>query len=212
MPVPERLYPVSLVVAGKRCVVVGGGAVAARKAAGLLEAGAEVVVVASTIGPEILGLPAGMVEMVEMVERPYRPGDLDGAWLAIAATDDAEVNRRVHADGRAARVWVNAADDPEACAFTLPAVVRQGPVTVAVSTGGYSPALAGWLRDQVAGLLGPEIALLAELLSEARDELQASGRSTEGVDWRRALDSDMLELIRTGQMTRARERLQACLL
>jgi siroheme synthase-like protein len=131
--------------------------------------------------------------------------------LAIAATDDPEVNRQVHADAQAARVWVNAADDPEACAFTLPAVVRQGPVTVAVSTGGHSPALAGWLRDQVAGLLGPEIGRLAELLSEARDELQAAGRSTEGIDWRRALDSDMLELIRTGRMAQARERLQACL-
>jgi siroheme synthase-like protein len=205
MPVPERQYPVSLVLAGKRCVVVGGGAVAARKAAGLVEAGAEVVVVAPDLGDEIRALP------VERAERPYRHGDLDLAWLAIAATDDPEVNRQVHADAQAARVWVNAADDPEACAFTLPAVVRQGPVTVAVSTGGHSPALAGWLRDQVAGLLGPEIGRLAELLSEARDELQAAGRSTEGIDWRRALDSDMLELIRTGRMAQARERLQACL-
>jgi siroheme synthase-like protein len=146
-----------------------------------------------------------------VVERPYRPGDLDQAWLVIAATDDPEVNRRVHADGAAARVWVNAADDPEACAFTLPAVLRRGPVTVAVSTGGHSPALAGWLRDQIAGELGPEIGRLAEMLSEARDELQAAGRSTEGVDWRRALDSDMLDLIRSGHMAQARERLQACL-
>ena len=205
MPVTDRQYPVSLVLAGKRCVVVGGGAVAARKAAGLVEAGADVLVVAPAVGADVRALP------VEVAERPYRPGDLDGAWLAIAATDDTQVNRRVHADGLAARVWVNAADDPEACAFTLPAVVRQGPLTVAVSTGGHSPALAGWLRDQVAGLLGPEMAELARLLSEARDELQASGRSTEGIDWRRALDSDMLELIRTGQVAQARERLQACL-
>jgi len=205
VPVPEQLYPVGLVVAGKRCVVVGGGTVAARKAAGLVEAGADVVVVAPEISVEIRALP------VEVAERPYREGDLDLAWLAIAATNDPEVNRRVHADGRARRVWVNAADDPEACAFTLPAVLRQGPVTVAVSTGGHSPALAGWLRDQIAGWLGPETAQLAELLSEARDELQAAGRSTEGVDWRRALDSDMLELIRTGHVAQARERLQACL-
>ena len=205
MPVDETLYPVSLVVAGKRCVVVGGGTVAARKATGLVDAGARVTVVAPAISDEIRALP------VELVERPYAPGDLDGAWLAIAATNDPEVNRQVHAAGEEARVWVNAADDPEACAFTLPAVLRRGPVTVAVSTGGHSPALAGWLRDQVAGLLGPEIAMLAELLSEARDELQAAGRSTENLDWRRALDSDMLDLIRTGRMAQARERLQACL-
>ncbi len=205
MPVSEQLYPVSLVVAGKRCVVVGGGAVAARKVAALVDAGAEVVVVAPEICPEIRAMP------VERVERPYHRGDLNLAWLAIAATDDPRTNRQVHADGRDARVWVNAADDPEACAFTLPAVLRRGPVSVAVSTGGHSPALAGWLRDQVAAQLGPEIGRLAELLSEARDELQAAGRSTEGLDWRRALDSDMLELIRKGQMAQARERLQACL-
>lgn len=208
MPVEETLYPISLVVAGKRCVVVGGGSVAARKATGLVDAGAHVTVVAPVIADGIRALPG---EQVELVERPYRTGDLDQAWLAMAATNDPEVNRQVHADGQAARVWVNAADEPEACTFTLPAVLRRGPVTVAVSTGGHSPALAGWLRDQVAGLLGPEIGMLAEMLSEARDRIQAAGRSTEELDWRRALDSDMLELIRTGQVAQARERLQACL-
>ncbi|MDA8047860.1 MAG: bifunctional precorrin-2 dehydrogenase/sirohydrochlorin ferrochelatase [Actinomycetota bacterium] len=205
MPVPDAIYPVGLVVAGRRCVVVGGGSVAARKVAGLVQAGADVLVVAREICEEIRLLP------VHLAERPYQSGDLDLAWLVISATDDPAVNRRVHADGAAARVWVNAADDPEACSFTLPAVLRRGPVTVAVATGGHSPALAGWLRDQVADQLGPEIGRLAELLSEARDELQAAGRSTEGVDWRRALDSDMLELIRTGRMAQARERLQGCL-
>jgi siroheme synthase-like protein len=131
--------------------------------------------------------------------------------LAIAATDDSEVNRQVHAEGQKSLVWVNAADDPEACSFTLPAVVRQGPVMVAVSTAGHSPALAAWIREQVAGQLGPEVALLAEWLSEARDQLKAAGRSTEDVDWRPALDWDMLELIRTGRTAQARERLQACL-
>jgi siroheme synthase (precorrin-2 oxidase/ferrochelatase) len=90
-------------------------------------------------------------------------------------------------------------------------VLRQGPVNVAVSTSGYSPALAAWIRDRIAADLGPEVALLAELLSEARDELKAAGRLTEEVDWRRALDSDMLDLIRTGHTAQARERLQACL-
>jgi siroheme synthase-like protein len=161
------------------------------------------------VAPEILDRIRDLP--VRLAERPYEAGDLVGAWLAIAATGDPAVNRQVHSDGDCARVWVNAADDPEACAFTLPALLRRGPVTVAVSTGGHSPALAAWLRDQVAELLGPEIGDLAELLSEARNELQAAGRSTEGLDWRVALDSDMLELIRTGRMAQARERLQACL-
>lgn len=205
MPVSAPLYPVSLIVAGKRCVVVGGGEVAARKAAALVDAGADVLVVAPVICAAIRALPA------ERAERPYERGDLDEAWLVITATNDTEVNRQVSADAHAARVWVNAADDPEACAFILPAVLRQGPVTVGVSTGGHSPALAGWLRDQVATLLGPEVGRLAELLSEARDQLRAAGRSTEGLDWRSALDSDMLDLIRSGRMAQARERLQACL-
>jgi precorrin-2 dehydrogenase/sirohydrochlorin ferrochelatase len=202
------LYPVSLVVAGRRCVVVGGGAVAARKVATLVQAGARVVVIAPRIGDDIRALQA---ELEELAERPYRGGDLEGAWLAIAATDDPAVNRQVHSDGETLRVWVNAADDPDACAFILPAVVRRGPITVAVSTGGYSPALAGWLKEQIADQIGPELACLAEMLSEARDELKAEGRSTEGLDWRQALNSDMLDLIRKGQLAQARERLQACL-
>ena len=205
MPLDTTLYPVNLVVAGRRCVVVGGGAVAARKVAGLLAAGADVTVVAPDVD-------AGLATSGARVQRRrYHSGDLDGAWLVIAAADDPEVNAEVHADGEAARVWVNAADAPEACSFTLPAVVRQGPVMVTISTSGHSPALAAWLKGHVADRLGPEFAVLAGLLSAARDQLKAAGRSTDEVDWRPALDWDMLELIRTGRTAHARERLQACL-
>src|ERR1700723_2987966 len=122
VPVADVLYPVNLVLEGRRCVVVGGGAVAARKVEGLVAAGAEVVVIAPEIGAPIRER-GGTV-----VQRSYRLGDLDGAWLAIVATDDPAVNRLVRADGDAAGVWINAADDPTACSFTLPAVVRRGPV------------------------------------------------------------------------------------
>lgn len=205
MPVDATLYPVNLVVAGRRCVVVGGGKVAARKAAGLLAAGAVVEVVAPTVGDELRAMD------VSFEERPYRTGDLDGAWLAIAATDDPATNLLVHDDGEAAGVWVNAADDPPACSFTLPAVVRQGPVMVTVSTSGYSPALAAWLRRHLAAELGPEWAELAHLLAEARQRLHDQGRSTEDVDWRPALDWSMLELIKAGETAQVRERLEACL-
>jgi precorrin-2 dehydrogenase/sirohydrochlorin ferrochelatase len=205
MPVAEVLYPINLVVEGRRCVVVGGGTVAARKVEGLVAAGADVVVIAPEIGDPIRSLG------VQLVERPYQRGDLDRAWLAIVATGDPEVNRTVHADGEAARVWINAADDPAACSFILPAVLRRGPVSVSVSTAGRSPALASWIRGQVASQLGPEVGLLAELLLEAREQLKAAGRSTEEVDWRPALDWDMLDLIRSGRTAQARERLQACL-
>lgn len=206
MPVDQPLYPVNLVLAGKRCLVVGGGTVAARKVEGLRAAGAVVTVVAPEIVDEIRGLAD-----VTVVERPYQAGDLDGMWLAITATDDPRANQAVQADGEAVRVWVNAADDPAACSFILPAVVRQGPVMVTVSTSGYSPALAAWLKAHVAAELGPEVAELARMLADARAALHAQGRSTEGVDWRSALDWDMLDLIRTGRTAGARERLDACL-
>lgn len=205
MPVDDTLYPVNLIVTGRRCVVIGGGAVAARKAAGLLAAGAVVEVIATVVGEDVRASGA------TWQERPYRTGDLDGAWLAIVATDDPATNRRVHDDGEAARVWVNAADDPPACAFILPAIVRQGPLMVTVSTSGYSPALAQFLKAHVASELGPEFATLAGLLAEARAEVRAAGRSTEDVDWQKALDWSMLELIKAGRTAQARERLQACL-
>ncbi|MHB1928901.1 MAG: precorrin-2 dehydrogenase/sirohydrochlorin ferrochelatase family protein [Acidimicrobiales bacterium] len=205
MPIDEVLYPVNLVVAGRRCLVVGAGAIGARKAEGLLAAGADVTVVATVVGGEVRALP------VTWHERAYRSTDLAGVWLAMVATGDAEVNRVVRADADAAGVWVNAADDPRSCSFTLPAVVRQGPVMVTVSTGGHSPALATWLKQHVAAELGPEWAALAELLAEVRDRVRAEGRSTEDVDWRPALDWTMLDLIRAGDTARARERLHACL-
>jgi precorrin-2 dehydrogenase/sirohydrochlorin ferrochelatase len=198
-------YPVSLLLEGRRCVVVGGGPVAQRKVEGLLAAGAHVVVVAPEARVEIDRLG------VERIRRAYAHGDLDGAWLAVAATDDPEVNRAVHAEGEEMRVWVNSADDPAECSFILPAVLRRGPVEVAVSTGGHSPALASWIRNYIAEQLGPEVGELARLLSEAREAIKAEGRSTEDVDWRAALGSDMLDLIRTGRVAQARERLQACL-
>jgi precorrin-2 dehydrogenase/sirohydrochlorin ferrochelatase len=121
------------------------------------------------------------------------------------------VNAAVYADGEARRTWVNAADDPLSCSFTLPSVVRQGPVMVTVATGGHSPALATWLRQHVAQELGPEYAELAAILAEARADLQAQGKTTEGLSWLSAIDSGMLDLIRLGDVGRAKERLQACL-
>ena len=208
MPVDAPLYPVNLVVAGRRCLVVGGGRVAARKAEGLLACGAEVHVVATEVRPEVRALEdAG----VTWEERPYEAGEVAGYRLAVTATGMPDVDGAVFADGEAAGVWVNSADDPVRCSFTLPAVVRRGPVMVTVSTGGHSPALASWLKERLASEIGPEYEVLAALLSEERDAVRAAGRSTEDVDWRKAFESDMLELIRSGHVQQAKERLQACL-
>ena len=206
MPVAEPLYPVNLVVAGRRCLVVGGGRVAARKAEGLAACGAVVHVVATRVGAEVRAV-AG----VTWEERPYVRGEVEGYRLAVTATGAPDVDAGVFADGEAAGVWVNSADDPANCSFTLPAVVRRGPVVLTVSTGGHSPALAVWLKERLGAEIGPEYEVLADLLSQQRDAVQAEGRSTESIDWRKALDSDMLDLIRSGHVQQAKERLQACL-
>ena len=206
MPVDAPLYPVNLLVAGRRCLVVGGGPVAARKAEGLVACGAEVHVVATEVGPEVRAL-AG----VTWEERAYQAGEAAGYRLVMTATGAPEVDAGVFADGEAAGVWVNSADDPAHCSVTLPAVVRRGPVVLTVSTGGHSPALAVWLKERLAAQIGPEYEVLAGLLSEERDAVQAAGRSTEDLDWQSALDSDMLDLIRSGRVQQAKERLHACL-
>ena len=199
-------YPVNLVLDGRRCLVVGGGRVALRKVEGLLACGARVRVVAPRINPELRALSHVVFE-----ERRWRPEDLAGVWLVIAATDDPAVNGAVYQEGERAGIWVNGADDPANCSFTLPSVVRRGDLQITVSTGGRSPALATWLRRRLEGEIGPEYAVLLDLMAVERDGLKAAGRSTEGLDWQSALDSDMLDLIRTGDLAHARERLQTCL-
>ena len=198
-------YPVNLAVQGRPCLIVGGGPVARRKAEGLLACGAAVTVVAPDVDAELAALP------VTVERRSYRAGDASRYRLVIAATDDGAANAAVAADAEAAGVWVNAADDIERSSFTLPSVGRRGPIVVAVSTGGESPAFAAWLRRRIEAELGGEYEVLLRLLSEARDTIKAAGRSTEGVDWLSVLDSNMLELIRAGDIGKARERLEACL-
>ena len=202
-------YPVNLVVSGRRCVVVGAGRIAARKVDGLLAAGADVHVVAPRLGNQVRTMRDE--GRVTVAERAFEPADLDGAWLATAATDDAAVNHAVFEAGEGRGVWVNAADDPDNCSFTLMSVIRRGDVVVTVGTGGRSPALAAWLKERIAAEIGPEYETLVELLADAREGMQADGRSTEDADWKRALDSGMLDLIRAGRVDDAKELLRSCL-
>jgi siroheme synthase-like protein len=202
-------YPVNLLVGGRRCVVVGAGRIAARKVEALLAAGADVHVVAPELGAEIQAwLDAGRLTAAT---RAFEPADLDRAWFATAATSDPAVNRAVFEAGDARRVWVNAADDPANCSVTLMSVLRRGDLVVTIGTGGRSPALAAWLRERLTRELGPEYETLLDLLAEAREAMRAEGRSTEDADWRRALDSGMLDLIRAGRVPEAKELLRTCL-
>lgn len=158
---------------GRRCLVVGGGAVGAEKARGLLACGARVTVVSPRLCRRFDGLE------IEWCARRYRRPDLEGMFLVISATADREVDVRVHRDAEARGMLCNVADVPELCNFILPAVHREGPIAIAVSTGGASPALAKRLRDEMAALVEPRHAALARELAAVRPEVKARFASYE---------------------------------
>jgi siroheme synthase-like protein len=171
-------------LSGADVLVVGGGPIGARKAAGLADAGALVTVVAPTI-------VAALADdaRISCVRRRFEPSDVEGRRLVITATGIVEVDAAVYRAATAAGIWVNSADDPDHCTFILPAVVRRGPVVVGVSTSGTSPALAQHLRDRIADVVGPEVADAARDLAEQRAEVQRRGGSTEDLDWSAAVEA-----------------------
>lgn len=185
-------------IAGAPALVVGGGDVALHKAHGLLESGASVTVVAPRVVAPLLQL-----DNVRVRTRRYRYGEAAAYRLVIAATGDARVDRNVHRDAVSAGVPVNVADVPELCTFTLPAIARRGDVQIAVSTNGRSPALASWLRDQLAAELPAEIARAVEIVAEVRAEVKALGHSTANVAWHEAFNDGFLELVANGDRDRA---------
>ncbi|WP_165874076.1 precorrin-2 dehydrogenase/sirohydrochlorin ferrochelatase family protein [Rubrobacter taiwanensis] len=169
------LYPLFMDLEGRRCVVVGGGKVALRKARRLAESGARVVVVAPEVLPELAGLAH------EVVERPYRRGDLDGASLVFAATNKRAVNAAVAEEARDRRIPANVADAPGEGDFAVPSVLRRGALQVAISTGGASPALARRVRRELEERFGPEWTGLVGELSEARKSGRRAESELEGV-------------------------------
>jgi siroheme synthase-like protein len=160
--VDKQYYMACLDLERRSCLVVGGGTVALEKIHGLLDCGARVTVVAPEALPEVRELP------VEWHERGYHSSDLRRRFLVVAATSQNALNRRVYADAEARHVFCNVVDVPELCSLILPAVHREGPIAVAVSTGGASPALAQRIRDDVAATIGPKHAELARELRARR--------------------------------------------
>lgn len=186
---------------------MGAGRVATRKIDGLFHAGATVTVIAPDVDAAVAGLAER--DQIRLERRRYASGEAAGYRLVITATGVPEVDAAVAADADAAGVWVNSADDPRNCTFQLPAVHREGPVMVTVATGGASPALASWLRDEIALRCGGGLEELAALLSAARERVKASGRSTESIDWRALLDGPFPTHVRTGQRAEADRLLAA---
>ncbi|MBI2852398.1 MAG: bifunctional precorrin-2 dehydrogenase/sirohydrochlorin ferrochelatase [Chloroflexi bacterium] len=199
-------YPVFLDIQGKKCVVIGGGNVALRKVKGLLEHGAKVDVVSPELCPEIVGLAEN--REIGVFQRHYQTGDLQGAFIAIAATDSRTTNSRIAREARERHVLVNVVDDAELSDFIAPAIVRRGGLSIAISTAGLSPALARKIRTRLEEDFGEEYAELARLIDEVRTEVKQRGIKVDAETWQEALDVDRLvSLVKQGHRGRARDTL-----
>jgi len=175
-------FPAFLKLKGRACLVIGGGAVAHRKAAALRGCGARVTVVAPDLSAGLARL--ARARKIRWVARRFRAGDLAGMELVVAATDDEQVNLRAAKAARRRHVWVNVVDQPALCSFIAPSVVRRGRLTLAISTGGTSPALAKWIRRDLQRRYGPE---LARLLARAGAARPAIHRRLPGAAQRKRL-------------------------
>ena len=191
-----KYYPVFLRLAGRRCVVIGGGEVAERKVRSLLAAGAEVAVISPSLTAGLGALAAGAP--LDHLARAYRAGDLAGALLAFAATDDEALHAAIADEAEARGVLLNVADRPRWCGFIVPSIMSRGDLTVAVSTAGGSPALARRVREDIERTLGPEYERALDVLARLRRHLQDQPLSS--ADRHRILTglvaSDLLDRLR----------------
>jgi siroheme synthase-like protein len=200
---PPVYYPASLNIQGKRCVVVGGGKVALRKAKMLLHCGANVSVISPKPHPDMARL--SKERTIHLIQRDYEARDLKGAVIAIACTDVKEVNRKVADEAKKAGILVNVADDPVPSDFIVPSFFRRGNLTVAVSASGESPALARKIRMKLEKSFGAEYASLLSLIGEVRSTLKGKGYIVDAEVWQEALDIDLLtQLVRSGQRKKAK--------
>ncbi len=198
-----KTYPMFAVLAAKDCLVVGGGGVGERKVADLLAAGAKVTVVSPALTPELADRAAR--GEIRYLAEDFAPRHLEGMTLVLGATDDPRVNAEVSAAAQAAGIWVNIADAPELCTFIVPARVSRGDLTVAVSTGGASPALARKLREELEGRFGPEYGPYLDLLKKVRERLLAArrGHRDNPALFRRLVDSPLREALAQGNREQA---------
>ena len=199
----NKYYPVFLNVKVRKCVIVGGGEVALRKVEILLGHGAEIKVISPYICPELAEI--GRKNSIRVIARGYRVGDLKNAFIAIAATDDNKINQLVVCEARERSVLVNVVDDAENSDFIVPSYLRRGDITIAVSTGGKSPALARKLRLRLESEFGDEYALLVNVIGEVRDELKKKCIKVNAETWQQALDLDSLAgLLKKGEVEKAK--------
>ena len=204
-------YPVYLNLRGRRCVIVGGGAVAEGKIGRLLDSGAQICVVSPDATPGIRQFVDDGA--VRWEQREYRAGDLEGAFIAIAATNLREVNRRIFEEAEERGVMLNAVDDPPNCSFIAPSIVQRGPVTLAISTGGVSPALARKLRESLQSSDDLAWADLSGAMAVARSHLREAGllSTIDPQRWQCCITPQLLAMAQDGRSAEAAETLIAAL-
>ena len=202
-----RYYPINLDIAGRDCIVVGGGAVAERKVATLLDAGAAVTVISPRLTPVLAELAA--CGKVGLRQRGWQIGDLSSCTLAICATNDEAVNAAAAAEARLGGALVNVVDTPALCDFTLPALVSRGELQIAISTGGASPIFARRIREQIDELYNEDFGVYLQELAIIRQQLKAhlATPSEREIFWRSALDGEVLEMVRQGKVDQAKEKI-----
>lgn len=194
--------PVNLLVEGRRCVVVGDDA---SKAAAFASRGAETVVISTFLSGA--GREMARSGAVTWLCRDYQPGDLDGAFMVVVASEDPELRRLVWEEARRSGVVCNTVDDVEHCTAIFPAIVRRGRLQLAVSTDGASPVVAVKIKQELAGRYGDEYAQLLEILAEARGSVSGRGTAEQRrTFWYSVVDSGLLELVRAGRTDEAREQ------
>jgi siroheme synthase-like protein len=201
----QKYYPVFLNMQGQLCVVIGGGEIAERKVQALLEAGSIVTLIAPECTDGLVAMTS--YPSVTWLQRTYQPGDLEGAFIAIAATDDRAVNEAVTKEATERNTPLNVVDVTDLCTFIAPSVIRRGPVTLAISTGGMGPALARKLRRELERNEALAFADMAEIVADVRAELKARKLTVDPEGWQAALNTEVLGLYQSGQPTQARERM-----
>lgn len=191
---PHRFdYPVFLNLQRCSCLVIGGGAVALRKAKDLLAGGAKVRVVSPRLAAGFQ--PLVRTGRVVWVRRVFRPVDLKGTWLVVAATDNERVNGQAAREAQRLRIWINVVDQPARCSFIVPSVVRRGKLRLAISTGGASPALAKWIRKDLERRYGPELKQLLSAMERMRGRVRQ--RVKEGGKRKRLFEKALKVYVRT---------------
>lgn len=194
-----KYYPIVLRVAGRRCLVIGGGNVAQQKAQSLLRAGAQVTVISPRVTPTLAALAAA--QRIVHQPRPYARGDVGGFFLAYAATDDQQLHEVIAREAQADGVLLNVVDCPRLCDFIVPSVLERGDLLIAASTSGTSPALAKRVRHELEGRFGTEYDLALQLLGRLRRQL--ANHSVTPSERRRIfaalVDSPLIEYLRERQ-------------